>query len=179
MPTMMSRLASATATHRAAPSPQLLAFADHHARGEREDARKRDVQVSEDAHLAALDHMLAKSREVAGAGASGIDGGRDARAAAEILSVDAERGPAPIDIGVQIDQPGGDNAAGDIADVGLRLRAQPRSDAGDLAIGEGDVHYGIELLRGIDHTAAAQDEIEAHRQILRARRPREDINLSA
>ncbi len=88
-----------------------LALSDHHARREGVDAGKGDMQIGKDAHLAALDHMLAEPRKVAGAGAAGIDCGRDAGAAAEILGVDAERGAAPVDMGVQIDQSRCDNAA--------------------------------------------------------------------
>ena len=82
-------------------------------------------------------------------------------------------------MGVQIDQPRGNDAGGDVADLGLGICLQPRSDAGDFAVREGDVRYCIEFLRGIDHPAAAQDQVVAHRQILRVRRPREDINPSA
>ena len=53
--------------------PQLLALADHDAVGEAKDAGMRDMQIGEDAHLARLDHMLAEAREIAGAGAAGVD----------------------------------------------------------------------------------------------------------
>jgi hypothetical protein len=55
--------------------------------------------------------MLAEAGEIAGAGAAGIDGGGDARGAAKFLGVDAERGAAPIDVGVQVDQPRRDDEA--------------------------------------------------------------------
>src|SRR4029453_5061775 len=45
--------------------PQLLALADHHPRRERVDSGEGDMEIGEDAHFAALDHMLAKSREIA------------------------------------------------------------------------------------------------------------------
>ena len=35
--------------------------------------------------------------------------------AAEFLGIDAERGAAPIDMGVKVDEPGRDDQAGDIA----------------------------------------------------------------
>jgi hypothetical protein len=80
--------------------PDLLALADHHPRREGVDAGEGDVEISEDAHRAALDHVLAEARKVAGPGAAGIDGGGHARPAAEIFRVDAERGPAPVDVGM-------------------------------------------------------------------------------
>src|SRR5919201_1716297 len=70
--------------------PQFLAFADHHPRRERVDSGEGDVQIGEDAHFAALDHVLAKSGEIAGPGAAGIDRRGHARAAAEIFGVDAK-----------------------------------------------------------------------------------------
>ena len=137
------------------------------------------MQISQDAHLAALDHMLAESGKVAGTGAAGIDGGGDARPAAEIFRVDAERGPAPIDVGVQIDQSRGDDAAGYVVDVGLGVGAQSRADARHLAVREGDVGHDVEFLGGIDDAATAQDEIVAHSRTLRTRRARVAINPSA
>jgi len=98
--------------------------------------------------------------------------------AAEILGVDAERGPAPIDVGVEIDQPRRDDAAGNVAHVGFGIRAQSRPNANDLTARKCNIGHGIELLRGIDHAAAAQDEVVAHR-ILRARHLSSAINRAA
>jgi hypothetical protein len=47
-------------------------------------------------------------------------------------------------------------------DFGSRIGLQVRPDPGDLARREGDVGHGIELLRGIDHASAAQDEVVGH-----------------
>src|SRR5579862_6564180 len=80
--------------------PELLAFTDHDAVGEAEDAGMRDMQIGKDAHLAWLDHMLAEAREVARAGAAGVDRRGDAGRAAELLGIDAKRGAAPIDMGM-------------------------------------------------------------------------------
>ncbi|MGF6425162.1 hypothetical protein ABIE91_000382 [Bradyrhizobium elkanii] len=85
--------------------PQFLALADHHAIREAEDAGVRNVQIGEDADLARLDHMLAEAGKVARAGAAGVDRGGDAGVAAKFLGVDAERGAAPIDMRVQVDDP--------------------------------------------------------------------------
>ena len=103
---------------------ELLALAHHHGLGERVDAGERDVQVGEDAHRAGLDHVLAEAGEIAGPGAAGVDRSGDAAGAAEFLRVDAERGAAPIDMGVQVDQAGRDDVAGDVAHVGSRVRWQ-------------------------------------------------------
>jgi len=80
---------------------------------------------------------------------------------------------------MQIDQSRGDDVAGYVADVGFGVGAQSRPDARHLAVREGDVGHRVELLRGIDHAAAAQDEIVAHGRTLRPRRARVAINPSA
>ena len=140
MPTITSRLALATSTALdRVHQPQLLALADHHAVGEGVDAGVRDVQVGEDAHLARLDHVLAEAGEVAGTGAAGVDRGGHAGGAAELLGVDAERGAAPVDVGVQVDQARRDDLARDVADVGLGVAFELGADLGDLAAGEGHV----------------------------------------
>ena len=108
-----------------------------------------------------LDHMFAETCKVAGAGAAGVDRGRNPGAAAEILGVDAERRAAPIDVGVQIDQPRSDDCAGHVAVV-RSLGVQVGADAGDLAVCEGYVGHGIELLRGIDQARPSQDEVVGH-----------------
>ena len=123
-----------------------------------------------------LDHVLAEAGEVAGAGAAGVDRGGDAGGAAELLRVDAERGAAPVDVGVQVDEAGRDDEAGHVADVGAGAAFEAWADAGDLAAGKGDVGDGIELLRGVDHPAAAQDEIVGHEGLraflgMRSRQP--------
>ncbi len=97
--------------------------------------------------------MLAEAVEVAGPGAAGIDEGRDAARARDQLGLDAERGAAPVDMGVQVDQARRDDLARDVARV---LARQVVADGGDLAAGEGDVGHPVERLRGIDHAAALQ-----------------------
>ena len=53
--------------------------------------------------------MLAEAGEIARPGAAGIDAGRDRARAGEIVGVDAERGAAPIDMGVEVDEAGRDD----------------------------------------------------------------------
>ena len=132
---------------------------------EAEDAGKRDMQIGEDAHLARLDHVLAEAGEIARAGAAGIDRRGDAAGAAELLGIDAERGAAPIDVGVQIDQAGRDDITRHVAHVGRRIGLEFASDRGHLAAGKGDIRYGVELLGRIDDPAAAHDQIERHRNL--------------
>ena len=163
MPTMRSRLClrhldGVDRIHQ----PHLLALADHDPMREAEDAGMRDMQIGQNADLARLDHVLAEAREIARAGAAGVDRRGDAGGAAELLGVDAERGAAPIDVGVQIDQAGGDDVARHVAHVGSGIGLELVSDHGHLAAGEGDIRHGVELLGGVDHPTAAQDQIERH-----------------
>src|ERR1700722_13915511 len=142
--------------------PELLAFTDHDAIREAVDAGMRDMQISENADLARLDHMLAEARKIARAGATGVDRRGNAGGAAELFGVDTERSAAPIDVGVQIDEAGGDDVTRYVAHVGPRINLEPVSDHGHLAGGEGDIRYGVELLGGVNHPTAAQHQIERH-----------------
>ena len=130
----------------------------------------RDMQVGEDADLARLDHMLAEAREIAGAGAAGVDRRGDAGGAAKFFRVDAERRAAPIDVGVEIDQPRRDDVAGHVAHIGAGVRLQIVADLRDLAGGEGDVRHRVELLGRVDHPSAAQDQIDGHEGLRMKRR---------
>ena len=156
-----------------------MALADHDAVREAVDAGERDVQIGQDADRAALDHVLAEAREIARAGGAGVDAGGDRAAAREILGVDAERSAAPIDMRVQVDQPGRDDRAGDVADLGAARRPVRRPIAATRPPAKRDIGHPVDVLRRVDHPAAAQHQIEAmaplpvSRQSLRrrARRP--------
>ena len=95
--------------------PHVGALADHHVLGEGEDAGKRDVDVGQDARPGRLDHVLAEAGEIACAGAAGVDEGRRAAAPRDRLGVDAQRGAAPVDVRVQVDQPRRDDPSADVA----------------------------------------------------------------
>ena len=98
--------------------PKIATLADHDAMVEAVDAGMRDMEIGEDARLALLDDVLAEARPVAGAGRTGVDRGGDARGAAELVGVDAERGAAPVDVRVQVDQAGDDRAVAGVEGLG-------------------------------------------------------------
>ena len=139
-----------------------VSFADHHGFRVREDAGERYVQISEDAHRARFDDVLAKARKVARPGAAGVDARGDAAQAAEFLRVDAERRTAPIDVGMQVDEAGRDDEARHVAHFGPGVRRKTGADRRDLAAGEADVRHRIEMLRRIDDPTALEDEIDGH-----------------
>src|ERR1700676_2816046 len=127
--------------------PDLLTLADHDPMRVAEDAGMRDMQIGENTDLARLDHVFPEAREITRAGAAGVD---------------ADRGPAPINMRVQINKTWGDDGARHVAHIGSRIDLELVSDHDHLARGEGDIRYGIELLGGVNHAAAAQDQIESH-----------------
>ncbi len=142
--------------------PELLALADHDAVRKAENAGVRDMQIGENADLAGLDHVLAEAGEIPRAGTAGVDRRGDAGGAAKFLGIDAERGAAPIDVGVQIDQPRCDDEPRDVAHVRPRIGREIGPELDHLAAGEGDIGHRIELLGGIDHATAAQHQIKRH-----------------
>ena len=136
--------------------PHVCGFAHHHRLGEGEDAGERDVEERQDADRRGLDHVLAEAVEVAGACAAGIDEGRDAAGARDQLGLDTQRGTAPVDVRVQVDQTRRHDLARDVACV---LAREAVADRGDLAAGEGDVGHLVDSLRGIDDAATLEDQI--------------------
>ena len=134
---------------------QVRRFADHHGAAEGEDAGKGDVEVGEDAHQRGLDHVLAKAGKVARAGGAGVDERGGAAPPRERLGLDANRRAAPVDVGVQVNHPGDDEATGDIA-LFLRWFCDPRRHGGNAAAGEADVTNRIKARCRVDHPASAQ-----------------------
>src|SRR5262249_10197957 len=111
------------------------------------------------AHLALLDYVLAKAREVAGSGAAGINRGRHSRGAAEFLGIDAKRGATPVDVGVQVDEARRHDRSRNIAHLagaaGLQLE-------GYLAVRDLHTLCRVEPLRGIDYPPSSKNEIVGH-----------------
>jgi hypothetical protein len=69
-------------------------------------------------------------------------------------------------MGVQIDQARRDNVARHVAHVGPGIGLELASDHNHLAVGEGDIRHGVELLGWVDYPAAAQDQINGHWNLL-------------
>src|SRR5207237_3591 len=94
--------------------PEVAAFAHRDRLREAEDAGERDVHIGQDAHFRALHDVAAKTEEIAGAGTARIDEGGGPALGGEPVRIDAERSAAPVDMTVQVDEPGRDDAAGRI-----------------------------------------------------------------
>ena len=140
--------------------PDVQAFADHHVAREAEDPGERDVQVGEDPRARALHHMPAETQEVAGPGAAGVDEGRGPAAPRQGVGIHPQGGAAPVDMGVQVDQPRHHQAAGRV-DQRLRVvDGQPRLDRRHLAAGEADIEEPVDPVSRIQHPTTAHHEIE-------------------
>ena len=144
--------------------PQIGAFADHHTGAKGEDAGKRDIQERDDAQRRRLDHEAPKAMEIAGAGAAGINESRRSASSCDLGRVDAERGATPIDMRVQIDQPGHHQEPTRLDDLGA-VGGQIATDLDHLAIVKGDVCGLVSAARRIDQAAAFQDQIRHDRPL--------------
>ena len=152
-------------------------LADHDGLGEREDAGERDVEIGQDADRRALDHELAKAVEVARPGAAGVDQGGGAGAPRHRLRAHAERGGAPVHVGVEVDQARAPPARPSAAMVSAaRAGSMRRRDLGHLAVLERDVVAAVQALRRVDHPAA-QDEQIVHCASRQTRFPGASVRL--
>ena len=152
----------AAAGHRLAgvAEQDLAAFADHDVAREAVDAGERDVEIGDDAAARALDDVVPEAGEVAWAGAAGIDEGGGAAAAGQRVGIDAQRSAAPVDMGMEVDQPRHDDPAAGIDDVLGALDRQARLDRHHATVAEADVELPIDPGTGIDDPSMADDEIE-------------------
>ena len=146
-----------TRTHFArVEEPQIGAFADHHTGAEGEDPGKRDVEIRDDAQRRRLDDMTTKAVEIAGPGAAGVDEGRRSTAPRHFGGIDAERGAAPIDMGVEIDQPGHDEEPAGIDNL---TAGEIMPDRGNFPLVEGDIGRFVTPARRIDDATAFEHQI--------------------
>src|SRR5215475_11641363 len=108
--------------------------------------------------------MPAEPVENAGAGAGSIDERRCAAPSRHLGRVDTERGPAPIDMRVEIDQPGHDDQPADID--GLRIAGgEIPPDFDHLSAVQGNVGRLVAPARRVDDAAASEYQIR-HRRTL-------------
>jgi hypothetical protein len=141
---------------------EFAALAHHHAVVEAVDAGMGNVQIGEDAHLARLDHVPAKTHPVAGAGRARIDRRGDPAPAAEILGVDAERGAAPINVCVQVDQAGRNDQATQITHIRAAGEIEIVAERCDLAARKRHPRDAVDGLRRIENARAVQHQIKRH-----------------
>jgi hypothetical protein len=85
-------------------------FANLHVLVETKNTGERDVEEGENAVGRVRHHVVAKAVVVARAGAARIDHCRESRASRDHPGIDAEGGGLVIDVGVDVDEAGRDNA---------------------------------------------------------------------
>jgi hypothetical protein len=105
-----------------------------------------------------LDDMPAETVEGAGAGTAGVDKGGGSAAPRHFNGIDPERSAAPIDVGVEVDQPGHDEEPAHIHNLGPdALQFAP--DLGHLSVCKGYVGYSIAAARRIDNAPILKDQV--------------------
>src|SRR5262249_60229401 len=93
-----------------------------------EEAGKGEVEIRQDADRRRLDDVPAEAVEIARPGAPRIDEGGGATAPRYFGGVDAERGAAPIDMGVEVDEAGRHDEPGDVAHLGAGRHREVGAD---------------------------------------------------
>src|SRR5438128_2511517 len=96
--------------------------------------------------------------EITGPGAAGIDKSRRPTAPRHLGRIDAERGPAPIDMRVEIDQPGHDEEPAGVDDFGSTT-GEVVPGPGYLPIAKSDVGHLVAPACRIDDPSAADNQI--------------------
>ena len=107
----------------------------------------------------ALDDVGAKAVEVARARAAGVDHGGGARLPRVAHRVHSERGTAPVDVRVQIDEPRSHEPARHVADFAGVSRIDVLLDRGDQSVLEGDVGRLVPSFGGVEQAPALEYQV--------------------
>jgi hypothetical protein len=109
--------------------------------------------------------MAAEPVKNAGSRAAGVDECRRSAASRHLDRIDTQRGPAPVDMRVEVNQPRHDEQPARIDDLGI-FDGVVTPDFGYLSVAEGDVGRLVAPTRGIDDAAASEDQIPHMRALL-------------
>ena len=115
--------------------------------------------------------MTSKTMEITGAGAAGVDERRRPATTRHFGRIDTERGPAPIDVRVEINQPRHDEEPAHIDGLGSDA-GQIAPDLGHLSVGKGYVGYPVAAARRIDDATTCENQIRNTPQLARGRHHR-------
>lgn len=130
----------------------ILDFRAVHAAGD-------DVEKGENASAGMGDDEAAEVLERIGSGTAGIDGGGDAVREGVVVGVEVEPGSFGVEVGVDIDEAGGDVIAGDIDDGARFFRGKVLADAGDGVSNDGDVEALIAMVGGVDDMSVLEEDV--------------------
>ena len=125
-----------------------------------------DVDEGEDAGTGVVDDAAAELGEVSPAGGAGVGDGGDAVGDGHGIGRDGEVAVAPgvvakagEDVDVDVDEARSEVEAGDIDRLLCGAGGNRGLDGGDLAIANGDVALGVDVVLGVDDVAVAEDEV--------------------
>src|SRR4029079_7542534 len=93
-------------------------------------------------------------------GASSIDERGDAAFFGEVVGIDSQRGAAPINVGMQVDEARRNDHPGDVFHLRMPRPLDLLAEGRDPTAGKGNVHKPVYALRRIDHPSVLKDQIE-------------------
>jgi len=106
------------------------------------------------------DHVAAQSGEIVGAGVAGGHHGRGCLVWNEFVGGNADRRAVGVNVGVQVDQPRCDQPAAGFEHAQRPLGGNTAFHGLDHAEADADVANAAQILAGIEHFAALDEEIE-------------------
>ena len=122
--------------------------------------RKGDVQERQHARPRGLDHMAPEACQIGRPRRPGINQRRRRALPGDRLRIDADGGAAPIDMRVQVDEAGRDDAAAHIAHVaGFLGQGRVRPDLRNPSSRKSDIGHAVHAAAGIDHPPALQQQV--------------------
>ena len=110
------------------------------------EAGRGDVQQGVEPGVGAVDDVAAEGGEGPRARGASVDGGRDAAAEVAGVGLDAVGGASPEGVDVQVDQPGCDDQAGCVDDLGGAAAVYRGLHGGHEPVLQGDVADGVQAL---------------------------------
>jgi hypothetical protein len=128
--------------------------------GEAGEADVGDVHEGIEAGPRLADDGAAEGCEVVGAGVAGGDQRGRALERQQLVGGDADGGAVGEDVGVQVDEAGGDELARRAQNLQGLVGGDVRLQCLDEAIADADVAFGPEALARVEHLAALDEKIE-------------------
>ena len=136
--------------------------------GRRDQPDRGEVQEREDARPARLGDEAAEPGPGIGSGRADVEPGRHPGARRDRIGLDAPVGRAPVDVGVQIDQPGRHDPARGVDHLARGGAVEIRRDLDDAAVPDRDVERALQPRPWVDDLTTHDQGVVN----LVARRPR-------
>ncbi len=104
-------------------------------------------------------NVIPEGGEVGGVDVAGFDGGGDAGAERVVIGIDAGRAGGGVEVGLEVDEAGGDDVVADLDDFAALRGGNAGGDLADAAFGDGDVEAAVAFVFGVDDAAAFENEV--------------------